>query len=156
MSEPYEETVDGETMLRLPPGARHELICARLHQRLSASLAGHSASRLLSVRTQVELSRGTVFRPDLALVTEATGKLWLAAEVIDSEDHHADTVTKKEMYEDIRVPRLWMIDPRYDNIEIYHGSEYGLILKGMLAGRAALTEALLPNFNLVVAELFQA
>jgi len=156
MSEPYEELIDGELLLRLAPGLRHEMICARLHQRLSVSLAGNGTSRLLAPRTQVELTRRTVVRPDLALVTAATGKLWLAAEVISSDDHHSDTVTKKEVYENARVPRLWMIDPRYDNIEVYHGSEYGLILKGMTAGRAALTEPLLPAFRLVVAELFQA
>ena len=154
MSEPYEELVDGELLLRLAPGLRHEMICARLHHRVSASLTCNGSSRLLAPRAQVELTPGTVVRPDLALVTAATGKLWLVAEVISSDDHHPDTVTKKEVYEDLRVPRLWMIDPRYDNIEVYHGSEYGLILKGMFAGRSALTEALLPGFHLVVAELF--
>ena len=156
MSEPYEELVDGEPLSRLAPGPRHELICARLHQRVSASLTGNGTSRLLAPRAQVELTRHTVVRPDLALVTAATGKLWLAAEVISSDDHHADTVTKKEVYENIRVPRLWIIDPRYDNIEVYHGGEYGLTLKGMLAGRAALAEPLLPTFRLVAAELFQS
>jgi len=156
MSEPYEERVDGELLLRLAPGLRHELICARLHQRVSASLAGNGTSRLLAPRAPVELPRRTVVRPDLALVTAATGKLWLVAEVISSDDHQSDTVTKKEVYENLRVPRLWMIDPRYDNIEVYHGGEYGLTLKGMLAGRSALTEALLPGFNLTAVELFQA
>jgi len=156
MSEPYEERVDGERLLRLAPGLRHEMICARLHQRVSAGLTGNGTSRLLAPRAQVELTRRTVLRPDLALVTVATGKLWLVAEVISSDDHHSDTVTKKEIYENVRVPRLWMIDPRYDNIEVYHGGEYGLALKGMLAGRAALAEPLLPTFHLVAAELFQA
>jgi Uma2 family endonuclease len=85
----------------------------------------------------------------------ATGKLWLAAEIINSEDHRADTVVKKQMYEDVKLSRLWMTDPRYDNLEVYHGSEYGLILKEMLAGREVLTEALLPEFQLTVAELFK-
>ena len=67
-------------------------------------------------------------------MTAATGKLWLAVEIISREDHHADTVVKKEIYENIRVPRLWMVDPRYDNVEIYHSTEWGLQLKGILAG----------------------
>jgi len=54
------------------------------------------------------------------------------------------------------VPRLWMIDPRYDNIEVYHSSEYGLILKSMLAGREVLAEKLLPEFQLNVVDLFHA
>jgi Uma2 family endonuclease len=48
-----------------------------------------------------------------------------------------------------------MIDPRYDNVEVYHAGEYGLMLKGILAGREVLTEALLPEFQLAVADLFR-
>ena len=58
-----------------------------------------------------------VVRPDLALVTAATGKAWLVAEIIDSADHRPDTVLKKAIYEDFKVPRVWMVDPRYDNVE---------------------------------------
>jgi Uma2 family endonuclease len=102
----------------------------------------------------IEISRHTKVCPDLALVTVATGKLWLAAEIVNSEDHRADTVIKKEFYETIRLPRLWMIDPRYDNVEIYHSGQYGLVLKRMLAGHELLTEKLLPEFQMDVSELF--
>jgi Uma2 family endonuclease len=61
---------------------------------------------------------------------------------------------KKEVYEKIRVPRLWMIDPRYDNVEIYHTTEFGLALKGILAGKEVLAEKLIPEFQIVIAELF--
>jgi len=47
-----------------------------------------------------------------------------------------------------------MVDPRYDNVETYHGSEYGLILKGILAGRESLAEKLIPEFHMVINELF--
>jgi Uma2 family endonuclease len=59
-------------------------------------------------------------------------------------------------YEDLSVPRLWVIDPRYDNVEIYHRTEYGLALRGILAGRELLEEKLLPSFQLAIAELFRA
>jgi Uma2 family endonuclease len=87
-------------------------------------------------------------------VTVATGKLWLAVEIISRDDHRTDTVVKKELYEKIRVPRLWMVDPRYDNVEIYHSTEFGLQLKGILAGSEVLTEKLIPEFQIVIAELF--
>jgi len=154
MSQSYEEIIEGETFLRLPPGARHEKICAILHARVAAALASISASRLLAPRSIVQLGPGTMLRPDLALLTAATGKLWLAAEIVSSDDHRMDTVVKKTLYEQINLPRLWMIDPRYDNMEIYHGTPYGLALKKILAGREIVTEALLPEFQLTVAELF--
>ncbi len=65
-------------------------------------------------------------------------------------------MTKKEIYEQIRVPRLWMVDPRYDNVEIYHSFEFGLKLQGILAGSEVLAEKLIPQFQMAVAELFAA
>ena len=154
MSLPYEEILDGAVTARLAPGPRHELICSRLHAVIQASVANMPSTRLLERRAQVSVNDSATLCPDLALVTAATGTLWLAAEIVNSSDHRVDTVVKKQIYEDIKVPRLWMIDPRYDNVEVYHVSEYGLKLKGILAGRELLTESLLPEFQLAVAELF--
>ncbi len=154
MSEPYEELLQGESVLRLPPGPRHVLICARLHECVRAGVGNLVSTRLMPPRAEILLSLNTKVCPDLALVTASTGKLWLAAEVISSDDHRTDTVIKKEIYEQLKLPRLWMIDPRYDNIEVYHGSPYGLMLKAMLAGGEILAEELLPEFQLTVADLF--
>ena len=156
MSENYEEIFDGEATLRMAPGTRHEVICARLHAALAASVANIPSTRLLASRAEVRVNPSTVLCPDLALVTSANNKLWLAVEIVDSADHKADTVIKKQIYEENRVPRLWMVDPRYDNVEVYHGGEYGLALKGILAGRDVLSEKLIPEFQFVVTELFAA
>jgi len=156
MSQPYLETLEGETIQRRAPGAWHELLCLRLHQSVHAGVANFAGTRLLPTRSAVQLSSNTTVCPDLALITVSSGKLWLAAEVISSDDHRTDTVIKKQIYEELKLPRLWIIDPRYDNVEVYHGSEYGLILKSMLAGREVLSEKLLPEFQLNISELFHA
>jgi Uma2 family endonuclease len=156
MSDPYAELLDGATLVRRPPGERHELICGRLHQWVRAGVANLSSTRLLAPRAVVTLSPETSLRPDLALLTTANGKLWLAAEIVSSDDHRTDTVLKKQIYEEARLPRLWMIDPRYDNVEVYHGTQYGLSLKGILGIRETLSEPLLPEFELSISELFAA
>ena len=156
MSRPYEEILNGATLPRSAPGDRHEIICARLHREMATSVAGLTGMQLLAPRTQVQLSRITAFRPDLALITTASGKLFLAVEIVSRDDHRIDTVTKKEIYEQHRVPRLWMVDPRYDNVEIYHSFEFGLKLHGIFAGRELLLEKLLPQFRLTVSALFAA
>jgi Uma2 family endonuclease len=156
MSAPYEEILEGQKILRPPPGTRHELICSRLHDSVRASVADYAGTRLLERRAPVEISTGTTVAPDLALVVAATGKLWLAAEIVGTSDHRVDTVTKKQIYEEIRLPRLWMVDPRYDNVEVYHASQYGLVLKEILAVREVLTEKSLPEFQMVIADLFEA
>ena len=156
MSAAYEEIIEGVSLHRSPPPPRHEAICDRLHAQVAASLTGNATARLLAPRSLVQVSAGTLLRPDLALVTVATGKLWLVAEIVSSVDHRWDTVTKKQLYEDQKVPRLWMVDPRYDNVEVYHASPHGLMLKGILAGREELTESLLPALRLKMSELFAA
>jgi Uma2 family endonuclease len=152
----YEEIIGGRILVRSFPGARHERICSFLHQRVGAGLTGNAAARLLDPRDAVPLSPRTTVRPDLTLVTAATGKAWLVVEIIDSADHQPDTVLKKEIYEEFKVPRVWMVDPRYDNVEFYHGTPQGLALKGILAGKEILQEGLLPGLAITLAELFAA
>jgi hypothetical protein len=123
---------------------------------VKASVADFAGTRLLPPRAEVKLSMKHTICPDLALVAVATGKAWLAAEIVSADDHAPDTVIKKQIYEEMRLPRLWMIDPRYDNVEVYHCNEYGLVLKSILAGHELLTEKLLPEFQLTMTELFAA
>ena len=156
MSATYAEILNGAPLARRAPGLRHEQICARLHQWMRASVANFVGTLLLAPRAEVRLSPKHTVCPDLALVATATGKIWLAAEIVSSDDHQPDTVIKKQVYEEVRLPRLWMIDPRYDNVEVYHSSQYGLVLKSILAGSELLTEKLLPEFQLTIAELFAA
>lgn len=156
MSAPYKEILEGRTVLRSAPGPRHELICNRLHASVHAGVANLASAQLLAPRTEVRISAATSVCPDLGLLAVPTGRLWLAAEIVSSEDHRTDTVVKKQIYEEMKLPRLWMIDPRYDNVEVYHGSPYGLMLKGILAGSEALTERLIPAFQIAMAELFAA
>src|SRR5260370_27715246 len=112
MSDPYHEIVEGETLLRRPPGERHERVLSRLHVRVANCLLGLKTTRLLPPRSVVQLSAGTLLRPDLALVTAASHKLWLVAEVLSSDDHHPGTLSQKMIYPEFKKPPLVMIDPR--------------------------------------------
>ncbi len=156
MSRPYPETLSGELLMRLAPGPRHEVICGRLHAAVRAGASNLSSTRLLPPRTEIRLSPYNAVCPDLTLVVAATGKAWLAAEIVSSDDHAPDTVLKKQVYEEVKLPRLWMIDPRYDNVEVYHATPYGLALKAILAGKDVLSDRLLPEFALPLSDLFAA
>src|SRR5258708_13600307 len=105
MSETYQEIVEGERLLRLPPGERHERVLSRLHVRVANCLLGLKTTRQLPPRSVVQLSAGTLLRPDLALVTAAAHKLWLVAGVISSDDHHPVTIPQKTIYKEFQAPR---------------------------------------------------
>jgi Uma2 family endonuclease len=156
MSLPYEEIVEGETYLRFPPSLRHEAICQRLHELISLSLQANPLLHLLDSRSIIQLSAGTIVRPDVAVINQSSKKIWLAVEVISSDDHHTDTVVKKSIYEDVNLTRLWMVDPRYDNVEVYHGSPYGMVLRHILAGSDLLQEEQLPGLQISITHLFRA
>jgi Uma2 family endonuclease len=47
------------------------------------------------------------------------------------------------------------VDPRYDNVEVYHRVVHGLTLKAILAGQEVLSESELPLFALTMTELFR-
>lgn len=151
----YTELIEGFPTERSAPGLRHEEICARLHAHVAAATVEVTTCQLLPQRSQIALADGSMVRPDLALVTSAGARVLLVAEVIQAGDHSNDTVVKKQLYESLCVPRLWMVDPRYDNVEVYHGSPHGLALQRILANREVLTETLLPGLKLAMAELFR-
>ncbi len=154
MNAGYEEILEGEAVQRGAPGARHELILARLHELIAAAIGNAPDLRPIARRTLLELSPGDWVHPDLTILDVSTGRPYLVAEVIDARDHSPDTVIKKRLYERAQTPRVWMIDPRYNNAEIYHATPHGLALRGIFAGGESLQDDRLPGFHLTVDALF--
>jgi Uma2 family endonuclease len=159
MSEAYEELVQGEAIQRRTPTAEHELLVTRLHGLVARAVPLNSALRLLPPRTELQLAEHSVLRPDLTVVrTDAAAagiaQLYLVAEVLLPGDHHVDTVIKKQLWADVRLPRLWMVDPRYLNVEIYGCGEYGFTLFDILAHHHPLTDPHLPGLSCPMDGLF--
>jgi Uma2 family endonuclease len=162
MNEGYEELIDGEVQVRRAPSAEHERLVARIHGFVAGTLSPNSALRLLPPRSGLRLADAVTLRPDLAIVrvpvetgeAEATPQLYLVAEVLQPGDHHLDTVVKKQMWADLRLPRLWMIDPRYLNVEVYGCGEYGFTLLNILANRDKLTDPFLHGLGCSMQDLF--
>ena len=159
MSEPYEELLQGETVDRRQPSAEHELLVTRLHNLVTRCLPLNSALRLLPPRSELLLGEHSVLRPDLAVVRAdpaggGPAELYLVAEVLLPGDHHTDTVIKKQLWADSRLPRLWMVDPRYLNVEVYGLGEYGFTLTDILASHHPLTDPCLPGLSCPMDDLF--
>ncbi len=78
----------------------------------------------------------------------------IEGEVLLPGDHHHDTFVKKQLWPDLRLPRLWMVDPRYLNVEVYGRGEYGFTLTDILANHHPLTDPELPGLGCSMDELF--
>ena len=161
MSEPYEETIDGEDLFRSAPNGAHELLVGRLHRLVKHHLPPESGLRIVPVRYELHLGSEVRLHPDLCLLRAATSETapqreqpYLVAEVIHPGDHHVDTVLKKQLWADARLPRLWMVDPRYLNVEVYATTEYGFTLIDILANHHPLTDPSLPGLSCPMRELF--
>jgi len=154
MAASFEEIIDGANLLRPPPDERHERICGRLHAQVLAHLSPNSTLELLPARSLVEVNFRNALRPDLAIVHRGTGRLWLAVEIITPHDHRVDTVSKKMIYHEVCIPRLWIVDPRYNNVEIYRHRTFGLRLEEILADYDHLREEHLTGLSIHLANLF--
>jgi Uma2 family endonuclease len=151
---PYEELIDGETFIRGPLNGPHEVLCDRLHAWVANHLPANSALKLLPRRTTLTLRPGTDICPDLALVRRESGQLYLAAEVLQPGDHHPDTVLKKQIYSDCRAPRLWIVDSRYENVEVYGIGPVGFHLESILAINDSLSDTALSSAMYSLSDIF--
>lgn len=162
MGEAYEETIDGERVDRRRPSDTHDLLVSRLHRLVADCLPLNSTLRLHPPQTGLILTDRLTLRPDLTLLRArrdpgsdaVTYDAYLVAEVLQPGDHHLDTVVKKQIYADHRLPRLWVVDPRYLNVEIYAAGEYGFTLLDILANHHPLTDPHLPGLNCPMKTLF--
>jgi Uma2 family endonuclease len=159
MSETYEEVIHGEPAYRRAPPAGHEILVGRLHALVNRHLPAGAQLQLLPPRSSLQLADDCILRPDLAVIRTdpaLTGpaRLYLVAEVLYPGDHHLDTIIKKQLWSDLRLPRLWMVDPRYLNVEIYSLGEYGFTLTDILAHYHPLTDPRLPGLGCSMDVLF--
>jgi len=159
MFESYEELIQGQTAVRRSPPSAHELLVSRLHRLVADALAPDAPLQLLPRRASLQLADDCILRPDLTVVRTEPGltgpaRLYLVAEVLLPGDHHVDTVIKKEVWSSLRLPRLWMVDPRYLNVEVYGLGEFGFTLTDILAHHHPLTDPRLPGLACPMDELF--
>ena len=154
MTDPYDEVIDGREYIRGPINGPHELLCDRLHTWVKQYLPVNSALHLLRRRSLVKLRADTDIRPDLALMRRNAPRLYLAVEVLQTGDRHADTVLKKQILAACQVPRLWIVDPRYQTIELYVTTGGQFRLETMLGLEDSLTDVALSGASYRLSELF--
>jgi len=114
---------------------------------------------------RLRIRQGKYREPDLLMLLDAAdprrqNRFWLGAdlalEVVSEDKPERDLVDKRNDYAEGRVPEYWIVNPQTETITVLRlrGEAYeeaGVFRRGQVA-----TSALLPEFSVAVAEVFDA
>ena len=159
--EPF-ELLEGEILSVPPPQFTHGSVAGRLLRYLAAFVYDH---HLGEATTDVgfRLSESTLIAPDVSFIrTERYAQANnateyfpfapdLAVEIVFPSNSANEIALKAELYLTAGSELVWIIYPKLHKVVVYHAdhSTYDVSLGGTLTG-----EALLPGFNIPVADLF--
>lgn len=118
---PRAEWVDGEVVLRMPPGFDHGVAVIRL----AALLDPLFPSQYLVGEVFLRLPRNRVRLPDLMLVNQRPPDDWvsetpvLVIEVLSRSTRSEDTIRKSREYAEKGIGQYWVVDPELHAIDVW-------------------------------------
>ncbi len=161
------EVIYGRLIMVPAPAPGHQLIVGELLAALTTFLRRHPLGRVFPAPTDVLVpGKAEPVQPDLVFV--AAGRLNivtkraiegapdLVVEVLSPSTWLDDRRTKYALYADLGVREYWIVDPDERTVEVFSLQEgrYGLVNR--YGPDDVLRSALLPGFEVCVAELFPA
>ena len=122
------ETVHGELLVTPAPRAWHQEIVLRLAVALREYCRGSSIGHVIMSPADISWSPDTLVQPDVFVVDLAEARtldwtrmqhLLLAVEVLSPSSARADRFTKRRLYQEVRMPAYWVVDPDQRHIEVW-------------------------------------
>ncbi|MEX0692274.1 MAG: Uma2 family endonuclease [Gemmatimonadales bacterium] len=123
------ELVDGELLVTPAPSQRHQGVLARLLGALIPYVSSHQpVATLFPGPGDVFWDDEDYVQPDLLVIPsdQVTGRwedvrtLLLAVEVVSPGSARHDRVTKRRLYQQMRVATYWVVDPDARLVEVWH------------------------------------
>ena len=159
------ELIEGDLLVSRAPHINHQLVISNLLYAFRSYLERNPVG-LIVPEAGVIFDQHNAVIPDLAFMTNeryaeivSEGKMRaapdLAIEVISAGQATRDRSLKRRLYGKFGVKEYWVVDPRARSVEVYLLTEQGLNLTATLREQDTLTSALLPNFTLQVAKVFE-
>lgn len=122
------ETVHGELLVTPAPRPWHQEIVRRLSRLLDdyGNLVG--VGHVFHSPADISWSADTLVQPDVFVADLAEARtldwsrirhLLLAIEVLSPSSTRADRFTKRRLYQEVRVPVYWVIDPDRREVEVW-------------------------------------
>ncbi|OLB14611.1 MAG: hypothetical protein AUH07_04540 [Gemmatimonadetes bacterium 13_2_20CM_70_9] len=122
------ETVHGELLVTPAPRAWHQVVLVRLSQALSRYLERNPVGQLLYSPADISWSPDILVQPDLFVVPweeirplawERIKHLLLVVEILSPTTARADRFTKRRLYQEVRIPAYWIVDPDEHVVELW-------------------------------------
>ena len=121
------EVLDGELFVSPAPSFNHQRVLQALFRLLDHWVRMHELGEVFIAPAEVEFSARRLLQPDLFVIPATPGsrprvfrdigKLLLAVEIQSPNTARADRITKRDIFQDERVPEYWIVDPHGRVIE---------------------------------------
>ena len=122
------ETVHGELLVTPAPQLWHQEIVMRLAETLRPYVRREGIGHVLCSPADISWSDETLVQPDLfvADLEEARTLDWasvktllLVVEVLSPSTARYDRFTKRRLYQEVRIPEYWVVDPDGHSVEVW-------------------------------------
>jgi Uma2 family endonuclease len=122
------ETVHGELLVTPAPRVWHQEVLGRLYVALRTYLEANPVGLALASPADISWGPDILVQPDLFVVAldEARTMDWtrmrtllLAVEVLSPSTARHDRFTKRRLYQEVRVPCYWVVEPDAHEIEVW-------------------------------------
>ncbi len=161
------ELINGYIMKKSAPRPQHQNISMNLSIQLGSFIKEKKLGKLFAAPIDVFLDSYNAVQPDLVFVSSENqgiitndgivGIPDLVIEIISPSSVIRDRVDKKNLYEKLNIKEYWIIDPQYQDIEVYSilNGRYEL-LSGVTMFEGELKSNLLEGISMELTELFDS
>lgn len=143
---PIMELIDGEVILSASPVPKHQIISFRLGSLIDAAAP---SGQVIAAPMDVYLDEFNTVEPDLMWISEANAGIIGKVRIMGAPDwiveiHSPGTMkrdqTKKfELYEKHGVREYWMVDPEYEQVEVWMNGANGFDRLGLYGKTGSFT-----------------
>jgi Uma2 family endonuclease len=162
----HAEWVDGEIVLMSPSNLEHQRLILFLAELINRYVRAHQLGEVFLAGVLMRLAtRPSGREPDLLFVanehadrlreTYVDGPADLVVEIVSPDSEERDRVTKLAEYEAAGIPEYWLIDPLRREALFYRLGEDRRYHLGPVDAEGFYHSAVLPEFRLRVAWLWQ-
>jgi Uma2 family endonuclease len=162
----FYELINGYIMKKSAPRPQHQKVSMYLSILLGTFINDKKLGELFAAPIDVFLDDWNALQPDLVFVANQNRHIItddgiigipdLVVEIISPSSVLRDRVDKKNIYEKLGVKEYWIIDPSYQDIEVYHiqNGRYEL-LSGVTMFEGELKSSVLDGILVSLSDLFE-